>query len=146
MRKMAGDVIISEEIAIPLAEIEFSAVRSQGAGGQNVNKVASAIHLRFDIANSSALPDFVRQRLLAMGDRRITSDGVLVIKSQEHRRQERNRRAALQRLTELIQTALVEQRPRRKTRPSKSARQKRLDSKKRRANIKKTRGRIDNDN
>jgi ribosome-associated protein len=145
MRKMADDVIISDEITIPLSEIEMSAVRSQGAGGQNVNKVASAIHLRFDIANSSALPDRVRQRLLGMDDGRITSDGILIVKSQEHRTQERNRRAALERLVELVQTALVEQKPRKKTRPSKAAKQKRLDSKRRRASIKKARGRVDDD-
>ena len=146
MRKMADDVIISDDITIPISEIELSAVRSQGAGGQNVNKVASAIHLRFDIANSTALPDRARRRLLGMEDSRITSDGVLIIKSQEHRTQERNRRTAIERLCELIQTALIEPKPRKKTRPSKAAKQQRLDGKRRRANIKKTRGRIDSDN
>ncbi len=139
MRKMSDDVIISDDIAIPMAEIELSAVRSQGAGGQNVNKVSSAIHLRFDISNSAALPGRIRQRLLGLGDRRVTADGILIIKSQEHRTQERNRRAAIERLRQLVQSALVEQKPRKKTRPSKAVKQQRLDSKRRRANIKKSR-------
>ena len=108
MRTMSDDVIISDEISIPITEIEFSAVRAQGAGGQNVNKVASAIHLRFDVRNSCSLSDRIKSKLLALGDKRITADGVLVIKAQEHRTQERNRRAAIQRLTELIQLVLVE--------------------------------------
>ena len=145
MLKMSDDVIISDEIAIPLAEIDLTAVRSQGSGGQNVNKVASAIHLRFDIAGSASLPGEVRNRLLALDDRRVTTDGVLVIKSQEYRTQERNRRAAIERLRELIQLALVEQKPRKKTRPSKRSKEQRLQSKRQRAQIKKSRGRIDSD-
>jgi ribosome-associated protein len=145
MRKMPDDVIISDEITIPAAEIELSAIRSQGTGGQNVNKVASAIHLRFDITRSSALPERVRTKLLTMGDSRITDDGVLVIKSQEFRSQEKNRRAALERLQQTIQSATVKPKPRKKTKPSKHAREARLQDKRRRSQVKKDRGRIDRD-
>ncbi len=145
MRTMSDDVIISDEISIPITEIEFSAVRAQGAGGQNVNKVASAIHLRFDARNSCSLPDRIKSKLLALGDKRITADGVLVIKAQEHRTQERNRRAAIQRLTELIQLVLVEKKPRKKTLPSKRAKKKRIDSKRRQGQLKQSRNRVRDD-
>ena len=145
MRTMSDDVIISDEITIPITEIEFSAVRSQGAGGQNVNKVASAIHLRFDVRNSRSLPDPVKSKLLALDDKRITANGVLVIKAQEHRTQERNRRAAIQRLTELIQSVLVEKKPRKKTLPSKRARKKRVDTKRRQGQLKQSRSRVRDD-
>ena len=145
MRTMSDNVIISDEITISITEIEFSAVRAQGAGGQNVNKVASAIHLRFDVRKSCSLPDPVKSKLLALGDKRITADGVLVIKAQEHRTQERNRRAAIQRLTELIQSVLVEKKPRKKTLPSKRAKKKRVDTKRRQGQLKQSRSKVRDD-
>ena len=130
---------ITENLSIPMLEIDMKAVRAQGAGGQNVNKVATAIHLRFDITNSTSLPDRVRSKLLASGDQRITSDGVLVIKSQESRSQDRNRQAALQRLAELVRAALQQKKPRIPTKPGRRAKAKRLDAKSRRSELKKTR-------
>ena len=136
---------INDVIDIPVGEISFSAVRSSGAGGQNVNKVATAIHLRFDSAASPTLPDYVKERLVGLGDRRITPNGVVIIKAQEHRTQERNRQAAMDRLRELILTVLVEKKPRKPTKPSKRSLQKRIDGKRRRGDLKQSRSNIPDD-
>lgn len=123
---------ITDDLAVPLDEIAWEAVRSQGAGGQNVNKVASAVHLRFDIAASS-LPDVYKARLLRLRDHRITPGGVIVIKAQQARRQEQNRTLALQQLAELIRRVTVERKKRRPTRPTRAAQEQRLAQKKRRS-------------
>lgn len=128
-------------IQIPDHEVEFSAIRAQGAGGQNVNKVSSAIHLRFDI-RASSLPEMVKQRLLSMRDKRITRDGIVVIKAQRHRRQEQNREEALQRLREIVAEASRSTPKRIPTRPGRAARQRRVEAKIRRAATKRLRRRV----
>ena len=133
---------ISTNVSIPDNEIEFSAIRAQGSGGQNVNKVSSAIHLRFDI-KASSLPEFYKQRLLRLRDHRLTKEGVIVIKAQQYRTQEKNREAALERLREMIKGAGVVQKVRRATKPTRGSQQRRMDSKVKRGKTKALRGRVD---
>ncbi len=126
-------------IAIDEAEVDISAIRAQGAGGQNVNKVSSAIHLRFDIPASS-LPEDVKNRLLALRDKRITAEGVLVIKAQSHRTQDMNRLDAYARLQDIVQSVALAPKPRRATRPTRASKERRLEDKSQRSAIKELRG------
>ncbi len=134
-------LVISDQVQIPENEIQCEAIRAQCAGGQNINKVSTAIHLRFDIHHSS-LPDIYKEKLALMRDRRISKDGIIIIKAQRYRSQEKNREDAFKRLKNLIVNAMIEQKNRTPTQPSRSAKTKRLDRKTKQGHIKKLRQKI----
>ena len=133
---------VTAQIALEDSEVRIDAVRASGPGGQHVNKVATAVQLRFDVLGSPSLPEDVRERLLALAGRRVTEQGELILEARRHRSQERNRRDAIERLVALIARAAEPPKPRKKTRPTKAAKKRRLEEKTRRSSIKKARGRV----
>jgi ribosome-associated protein len=137
-------ITITPTISIDDSEIELHFVRASGPGGQNVNKVSTAVQLRFDVGNSPSLPGDVRTRLIRLAGRRVTQDGILIIEARQFRTQERNREDAIKRLVELIRQATQKPKPRRKTKPSRAAKEKRIEGKKQRSNIKKMRRTVPN--
>jgi ribosome-associated protein len=137
-------LIISQQVVVPDTEIDIQAIRAQGAGGQNVNKVSSAIHLRFDI-NASSLPDFYKDKLLHLSDQRISKDGIIVIKAQQFRSQEKNREEALNRLQFLIKSAAVTRKKRKPTKPTPGSQKRRIESKTKRGQLKGLRGKVDHE-
>ncbi len=135
---------IVPEFLIPESEVEWAAIRAQGSGGQNVNKVSSAVHLRFNV-HLSSLPEHCKQKLLALRDRRINKDGIIIIKAQSHRSQDKNREDAISRLQQLVNGAMIVRKNRKATKPTRGSQRRRMDSKTKRGQVKSLRGKVKDD-